>query len=174
MTSSTFSPLKSLFNYYFPLVKSYLITLFKVINHFSPYFLVLIWWSYLSTCSWYVFLTRMYALKECGPCLSCSWWEFQCSGRILGIWKVCNKYLGWTLSCNVDCCCGLVTKLCPTLWPYGLYPSRFLCLRDFPGKNTGVGCHLLLQGIFLTQGLNLSLLYWQSDSFPLSHLGSCS
>ena len=36
--------------------------------------------------------------------------------------------------------------------------------EDSPGKNTGVGCHSLLQGIFLTQGLNLSLLYhlyWQ-------------
>ena len=47
MTSSTFSPLKSLFNYYFPSVKFYLITLFKVTNHLSPYFSVLIWWSYL-------------------------------------------------------------------------------------------------------------------------------
>ena len=30
---------------------------------------------------------------------------------------------------------------------------------DFPGKNTGVGCHFLLQGIFLTQGLNPGLLH---------------
>ena len=35
-----------------------------------------------------------------------------------------------------------------------------LCLWNFPGKNTGVGCHLLLQRIFLTQGSNLSLLHW--------------
>ena len=44
---------------------------------------------------------------------------------------------------------------------------------DSPGKNTGVGCHFLLQGIFQTQGLNpglLSLLHWQMDSLPLSHL----
>ena len=44
---------------------------------------------------------------------------------------------------------------------------------DFPGKNTGVGCHFLLQGVFLTQGLNLHLLHllrWQADSLPLSHL----
>ena len=33
---------------------------------------------------------------------------------------------------------------------------RLLCPRDSPGKNTGVGCHALLQGIFLTQGLNRS------------------
>ena len=44
----------------------------------------------------------------------------------------------------------------------------------FPGKNSGVGCHFLLQGIFPTQGLNPCLLHWQVDSLPLSHLGSPS
>jgi len=50
-----------------------------------------------------------------------------------------------------------------------------LCPQNFPDKNTGVGCHDLLQGIFLTQGSNphlLHLLHWQADSFPLSHMGS--
>ena len=48
--------------------------------------------------------------------------------------------------------------------PQGLQPTRLLCPWDFPGKNTGVGCHFLLQGIFLTQGSSsslLSLLHWQ-------------
>ena len=39
-----------------------------------------------------------------------------------------------------------------------------------PGKNTGVGCHFLFQGIFLTQGSNphlLCLLHWQAVSLPL-------
>ena len=43
---------------------------------------------------------------------------------------------------------------------------------DYEGKNTGVVCHFLFQGIFPTQGLNLSLLHWQADSLPLSHLRS--
>ena len=43
---------------------------------------------------------------------------------------------------------------------------------DSPGKNTGVGCHALLQGIFPTQGLKLHLLHGQVHSLPLSHLGS--
>ena len=43
---------------------------------------------------------------------------------------------------------------------------------NFPGENTGVGCHSLLQGIFPTQVLNLSLLHWQAGSLTLSHLGS--
>ena len=37
---------------------------------------------------------------------------------------------------------------------------------------TGMGCHFLLQWIFLTQGLNLSLLHWKTGSLPLSHQGS--
>ena len=44
--------------------------------------------------------------------------------------------------------------LCLTLQSYGLQPARLLCPWDSPGKNTGVGCPALLQGIFPTQGLN--------------------
>ena len=40
---------------------------------------------------------------------------------------------------------------CPTLQPHGLQPARLLCPWDSPGKNTGVGSHSLLQGIFPTQ-----------------------
>ena len=61
-----------------------------------------------------------------------------------------------------------------SLQPHGLQPTRLLCPRNFPGKNAGVGCHVLLQGIFPIQGSNLSLLsllYWQADSLPLSHQG---
>ena len=49
--------------------------------------------------------------------------------------------------------------------------TRLHCPWDSPGKNTGVGCHVLLQGIFLTQGSDPCLLHWQADSLPLSHLG---
>ena len=45
---------------------------------------------------------------------------------------------------------------------------------DSPGKNTGVGCHSLLQGIFLTQGSNphlLCILHWQSGSLQLAPTG---
>ena len=54
-----------------------------------------------------------------------------------------------------------------------LWPTWLLCPWDFPGKNTGAeDCHFLLQGIFLTQGLNLRLLRllnWQVDSLQLSY-----
>ena len=39
-----------------------------------------------------------------------------------------------------------------SLWPHGLWPTRLLCPWDSLSKNTGVGCHSLLQGIFPTQG----------------------
>ena len=55
------------------------------------------------------------------------------------------------------------------LRPHGLQPTRLLCPWDFPAKNTGVGCHFFLQGIFLTQGLNPHLLHWQEDSLLLNH-----
>ena len=53
---------------------------------------------------------------------------------------------------------------------YGLQPTRLHCPWDSPGKNARVSCHALLQGIFLTQGLNpclLHLLHWRAGSLPL-------
>ena len=73
--------------------------------------------------------------------------------------------------------CCFITKLCPVLLlSHGLQPSKHLYPWGFPGKNTRVGFHFLLQGIFLNQGLNLHLclLPWQADSLPLSHQGSLS
>ena len=57
--------------------------------------------------------------------------------------------------------------------PHGLYPPRFLlCPWNSPGKNTGVGGQFLLQRIFLTQGLNLGLLYCRQTLYHLNHQGS--
>ena len=58
-----------------------------------------------------------------------------------------------------------------SLWPHGQWSARFLCPWDYPGYNTGVGCHFLLQGIVLIQGSNLVYLYflhWQTGSLPLA------
>ena len=66
-------------------------------------------------------------------------------------------------------------KSCMTLCnPIDYNPPGFWSW-DFPGKNTGVGCHFLLEGVFPTEGSNLPLLSFlccQADSLPLSHLGS--
>ena len=66
-----------------------------------------------------------------------------------------------------------MAKLClALLQPHGLQPTRLLCPWDFLGKNSGVGCHFLLQEILLTQRWNPYLLHWQADSLPLSYQGS--
>ena len=46
-------------------------------------------------------------------------------------------------------------QLFVTPWPV---PASFLCLWNFPGKDTGDSCLFLLQGIFLTQGSNPLLI----------------
>ena len=64
-----------------------------------------------------------------------------------------------------------------SLWPHGLEPTRLLCPWDSPSKNTGVGCHFLLQGIFPMQGSNLSLLcllHCRQMLYHLSHQGEAS
>ena len=60
-----------------------------------------------------------------------------------------------------------------SLWPYGLQPARILWY--FSGKNTGLDCHFLLQGVFLTQGWNLHLLCLldcRQILYLLSHQGT--
>ena len=49
-------------------------------------------------------------------------------------------------------------------------PDSFIC-GSFQARTLEC-CHFLLQGIFLSQGLNLNLLHWKADSLPLHHLGS--
>ena len=78
------------------------------------------------------------------------------------LWYVCN---------NDTCVCVCVC----TLSHVQLFVTPWVVAWNYLGKNTGVSCHFLLQGIFPTQGLNLycmHLLHRQADSFPLSHLGS--
>ena len=74
-----------------------------------------------------------------------------------------------SLSGVFSCCCS-VAKSCLTLTPWTVAHWAALPMGS-PGKNTGVGCHFLLQGIFPDQGSNLSLLHWQGNSLPLIHQG---
>ena len=62
---------------------------------------------------------------------------------------------------------GLVTKSGPTLVTPWTVACQLLCHWDFPGKNTGVGCHFLLQGIFPTWvGIEPGSPVLQADSLP--------
>ena len=62
--------------------------------------------------------------------------------------------------------CSVASVLSDSLQPHGPLPTRLLCPLSSPGKNTGVGCHFFLQGIFLTQGEDALLLHWQANSLP--------
>ena len=66
-----------------------------------------------------------------------------------------------------------VAQSCLTLCdPMDCSLTKFLCTWAFPGKNTGVGCHFLVQGTFPTQESNLSLLHCRQTLYLRSHQGS--
>ena len=65
-----------------------------------------------------------------------------------------SRYMHYPLKGERKWSCSVMSD---SLSPYELSPSRLLCPWDFPGKNTGVGCHFLLQDIFPTQGSKLGL-----------------
>ena len=70
--------------------------------------------------------------------------------------------------------CQVTSVMNNSFRPHQLQPTGLLRPWGSPGKNTGVGCHFLLQGIFPSQGLNLCLLcllHWQAGSLPLAPPG---
>ena len=84
------------------------------------------------------------------------------AGRSLGqVTGPDARSLGFVLSCSV---------VSDSLRTHGLDPARLLCPWDSPGKNTRVGCHSLLQGIFLMREWNLHLLH--CILYSLGYLGS--
>ena len=77
---------------------------------------------------------------------------------VLPRWKILKKVLlkesiAFFFPIEIDYACMFsCVRLCNTM-----EPTRLLCPWDFPGKNTGVCCHFLLQGIFLTRdGIRIS------------------
>ena len=69
-----------------------------------------------------------------------------------------SSFWGWCKApAQVIAPCALVTNCVQLSTPWTVARPAPLC--DFPGKHSGVGCHALLYGIFLTQGLNLGLLH---------------
>ena len=111
----------------------------------------------------------------------CTEWKFECSGQRV----------------------GMLVCMSSSLWPYGLQPNRLLCPWDSPSKNTGMGCHFLLQGspppkdwthvscmgLIFTTVPPTQYIYWISNikvkyyicttehmwnNFVLFHLGFCN
>ena len=102
-------------------------------------------------------------------------------GSLLRHWQLCPKWVlfflhpkisppghdQWSNLSSPHPMCVLITSVVSNFFqPFGLQPTRLLCLWDSPGKNAGVGGHAFLQGLFPTQGSNpclLHLLSWQVD-----------
>ena len=99
-----------------------------------------------------------------------------CKKQKLLIWMQFGLILSFVfvIEClSVTCCCCLVAQSCLTLCdPMDCSPPGSSVHGDSPGKNTGVGCLALLQGIFPTQGLNPGLLHCRWILYHLSHQGS--
>ena len=85
------------------------------------------------------------------------WWlDHEVRALMNGINALIKKTLESSLIPSAMCVCMLsCSVMSDFLLPLGLQPTRLLCPWNSPGKNTGVGCHALLQGIFLSQGSNL-------------------
>ena len=56
-----------------------------------------------------------------------------------------KKSLYMKACCCRCCCCQVTSVVSDCVWPHRQQPTRLLCPWDSPGKNTGVGCHFLLQ-----------------------------
>ena len=95
--------------------------------------------------------------------------EILFSWRSGGVEGVMNRSLGLM----VRVLCAKLPQSCLTLWdPMDCSPPGSPVHGDSPGKNAGVSCYFLLQGIFLTQGLNPGLPYCRQFLSCLSHQGS--
>ena len=92
----------------------------------------------------------------------------------VAIWTCLLFLLGKLLITKQHGVCEDVSVMSNSLQPYGLQPTRLHSPQDSPGKNNGVDCHALLQGILPTQGLNpclLCLLHWASGFFTIVPCG---
>jgi len=98
-------------------------------------------------------------------------WELNKS--LAGLGSVQNVHWDiWPMTHYIICVLQAKSfKSCPTLYnPVDCSPSGSSVQQEgFSGKNTGVACHALLQGIFPAQGLNLHFLHlhWQAGSLSL-------
>ena len=105
----------------------------------------------------------------------CSWLHsFLLGSLCFGPWGLCGAVLFLSLFLLASRICSwvkmLVAQSCPTLWdPVDCSLPSSSVPWDSPGKNTGVGCPALMQGIFLTQGLNLELPHSREILYRWSH-----
>ena len=110
-----------------------------------------------------------------GVAKSCTWLS---NWTELNVTYISREFVGWVpvnileLVYDILHFYCLVDKSCPVLlWPCGLLPTRLLCPWNFPGENTGMGCHFLRQeSSWSRDQMCVSCLhYWYLGSLPQSH-----
>ena len=127
------------------------------------------WWCHPTISSSVVlFPSRLQSFPVSGSFLMS--WFFPSDGQSIGVSASASvlpmSIQDWKWSCSV---------VSDSLRPHGLKPTKLLSPWNFPGKNTGVGCHFHLQRIFPTQGVNPGLLHCRQTLYrSLSHQGKYS
>ena len=128
----------------------------------------LFYWLFLHI--WFCISIRIFFL----PKFIKTWLEFAWVWICVWTYRGAISVLFWVHPCeDVLFLLCLVPQLCPTLYdPWTVAHQGSSFHGDSSGKNTGVGCHALLQGIFPAQGWNPSLLQCMQILYCLSHQGN--
>ena len=100
-------------------------------------------------------------------------WLCRIGGGNVFNFKNSFRSIQWTAQFRSHCTVLSHSVVLVSLWPHGLCSLPGSSVHgDSPGKNTGVGCHALLQGIFPAQGSNPGLPHCRQILYRLSHQGS--
>ena len=95
--------------------------------------------------------------------ITCTYTMCVQTGSCITVYIATRTTLIYVYTHTLSCCCFISSAVSDSLRPYELQPARLRCPWHSLGKSTRVGCHTLLEGIFLTQGLNPGLLHcWES------------
>ena len=78
-----------------------------------------------------------------------------------------TKFHSWVG--KIYCCCYVASVVSDSVQPHRLQPTRLLCLWDSPGKNTGVGCHFLLQCMKVKKVKSLSHVRFFATPWTAAH-----
>ena len=113
-----------------------------------------------------------------------SWWWTGKPGVLqsMGLHRVGHDWateLNWSFNFHFlsSAIYPLISLMSDPLWSLELWSSRLHCPWDSPGKDNGLCCHFLLQGIFQTWGSNpclICLLHWKVGSLPVAPPGKSS
>ena len=108
---------------------------------------------------WFISTYHLWRPSQAG----CSGQQQRQRKRAWQLWKKAITHIIATIYIRVS-----HSVMSKSLWSHWLWPSRFLCLWNSAGKNTGVGSHSLLQRIFQIQGSNPDLLHCRKILYHIS------